>query len=310
MIASSIVCLLANHKIMSRRYDGSPALPYWRAEDFGVSEERFSFKSGRRALAGSRYFVKGQKPQALVVFFHGIGDGRASYIREIALMAKKGYLVYAYDNTGSMESEGRSVISLDHTQIDQKYFFRFLDSDPKAKGLPRYAIGHSWGGYGALTSAKPAYKIEKIVSLAGYVSFVKVFMDYFPKWAKIMKPVAWFWLKTRSPSVIHSNAISILRKSNAKILYIQGDKDKIVKTDAGYIPLRKAFSGDKRFKFLLSLGSGHSVYRDPEAERYTGTLLKSGIEKINADRPLTMDLGKATKENEKVWEAIFDFLAR
>jgi pimeloyl-ACP methyl ester carboxylesterase len=90
------------------RMDGSPAFPYWKAKDLGVEEEVFSFLSGRWKLYGSRYFVGKGPYKALVVFYHGIGAGRNAYVQPICDLAKQGYLVYAFDNTGSMQSEGPS----------------------------------------------------------------------------------------------------------------------------------------------------------------------------------------------------------
>lgn len=307
MLLSLLFICHTLRKMCCRRYDGSPAFPYWRAKDFGVSEERFSFRSGKNLLSGSRYFKEGVAPKALIVFFHGLGDGRASYIKEISLLAKEGYLVYAYDNTGSMESEGKTMISFDHTMQDQKAFFRWLDSDGLALHLPRYAIGHSWGGFGSLASSKRGYGIEKIVSLAGYTSIATNFLSHFPKWLSFLKPIVWIGSRFFEPRFGGTNVISLLKKSDAKVLYIQGSKDKIVLPRAGFISLRKAFYGDPRFKFIYVEGSGHSVFRAPSSEEYVHSLLKKGLEEPNCDPSIRMDLDKATKENMEVWKAIFDF---
>lgn len=294
-------------KLCHRRYDGSPALPYWRARDVGIEEEHFSFLSGKNTLSGSRYFLEGENPKAVVIFFHGLGDGRASYIKEISLLVKQGYLVYAYDNTGSMESEGKTMISFDHTLEDQKAFFHFLDKDPKANGLRRFSIGHSWGGFGALASAKKEYHVEKIVSLAGYTNIMTNFLSHLPKWMCFLRPLIWISARFFDPRNGGANSLKILKKSDAKVLYIQGDQDKIVLPKAGFISLRKAFYGNPRFKFIYVQGSGHSVFRDPRSEEYVHSLLKQGIEEPNCDSSLQMDLNKATEENKEVWKAIFEF---
>ena len=307
MILSLIFVCHTLRKMCHRRYDGSPAFPYWRARDLGIQEERFTFRSGNNLLSGSRYFKTGSIPQALIVFFHGLGDGRASYTKEISLLVNEGYLVYAYDNTGCMESEGKTMISFDHTLEDQKAFFRWLDSDRRAKGLSRYAIGHSWGGFGALASAKKEYRIEKIVSLSGYTSIVTNFLSRFPTWLCILKPIVWLGARLYEPRNGGVSSIKILKKSDAKILYIQGNNDKIVLPQAGFISLRKAFYGNPRFKFVYVEGSGHSVFRSPSSEEYVHGLLKQGLEKPNCDSSLKMDLDKATNENELVWKAIFEF---
>lgn len=310
MIIASLCFLKVLRSLCAKRYDGSASLPYYRASDFSLSEKRFSFYSGKRLLSGSEYFYSDAIPKALIVFFHGLGDGRGSYIKEISLLAKEGYLVYAYDNTGCMESEGRTINSFDHSFKDQKAFFSFLDKDEDAKGLKRYVVGHSWGGFNALISSKSDYSIEKIVSLAGYTSIPTFFGTFLPRFGKVFWPSIWLASRYLEPRYGAKNAISLLKKSDAEVLYIQGEDDHIVPLKAGFIALRKAFYGNPRFHFVLVKGIGHSVYRSPESEAYVHSLLKDGITDLNKNEGLLMDIEKATKENEEVWKAILDFLKK
>ena len=292
-------------KICGKRYDGSPAFPYWRADDFDITEERFSFYSAERRLSGSKYFKKGIDPKAIVVFFHGLGDGRASYIKEICLLAKEGYLVYAYDNTGSMESQGDKIRSLDHAASDQKAFFAYLDKEISVKGLKRYAIGHSWGGWAAMMSAKKEYGIEKIVSLSGYISFPELLRCRFPKFIGFFKPAFWLASRLADPKNGGKNAINVIRRNKSvKLLYIQGSEDGIVPLRAGFSPLRKAFLGNPSIEFIYAEGSKHSPFRTVGSEAYVSNFLENdSMKKMNME----MDLEKATEENPLVWKAIFDF---
>lgn len=308
MIIASFCFLRVLRSLCGKRYDGSASLPYWRARDFSLSEKRFFFRSGKNLLSGSKYFYGNSTPKALIVFFHGLGDGRDSYIKEISLLAKEGYLVYAYDNTGCMESEGKTIVSFDHSFKDQEAFFSFLDKDEDAKGLRRYAVGHSWGGFNALISSKTDYRIEKIVSLAGYTSLPTFFGASMPRFGKFFYPSIWLASRYLEPLKGSKSAIPLLKKSKAEVLYIQGEDDHIVPLKAGFIALRKAFYGNPRFHFVLVKGIGHSVYRTPESEAYVHSLLKEGITELNKNEGLSMSLEKATQENEEVWKAILDFL--
>ncbi len=295
-------------KICGKRYDGSPAFPYWRADDFGITEERFGFYSGKWRLSGSKYFKKGVKPKAIVIFFHGLGDGRASYIKEICLLAEEGYLVYAYDNMGSMESQGSEIRSLDHAANDQKAFFSYLDNEICVKGLKRYAIGHSWGGWAAMMSAKKEYGVEKIVSLSGYISFPELIRCRFPKFVSFFKPAFWFASRLADLKNGGKNAINaIKRNKSVKVLYIQGSEDDIVPLKVGFSPLRKAFFGNPSVEFLYVEGSKHSPFRTTGSEAYVSNLLKIGLNDPAKNLDMKMDLEKATEENQPVWKAIFDF---
>ncbi len=307
------MCILrcAIKKAFGRRYDGYPTLPYYHALDLGIKEERFTFKTQHGwNLSGSRYFEKEGGFAGVIVFFHGLGDGRASYIKTISLLAKAGYLVYAYDNTGCMESEGNEIYCLEHTAIDQEYFFRFLDNDPKAKGLKRFALGHSWGGYGAALSAKPEYKIEKVVDIAGFDSPLDVALGKFSKSLRpILKPFLYIAFKSISPKYGCIKSSKILKMSNSKVLYIQGDKDEDVTLEQGYKPLHAVFKNNPRFRWIIIKGRKHSVYKSKDAEDYVEKVISKGILSNKVTENIKMDIVRATNENKELWEEIFAFLA-
>lgn len=308
-----MILLLSTHfilnKVFGRRFDGAPSLPYYHGDDLGLEEEPFFFYSQHNwKLYGSRYYIKGKKFKGLIVFFHGLGDGRASYVKSIYLLAKEGYLVYAYDNTGCMESEGNKIYAFEHTAIDQRYFFEWLDKDPKAKGLRRYSVGHSWGGYGAAISAKKEYKIEKVIDIAGFNSPLDITMKKFPKCLRFLRPFVWFNFKIASGKYGCNSAVDILKKSPAKVLYIQGKDDEAVTLEDGYIPLHNAFKDNSRFEFILKDKRGHSVYKSSRAEEYCNTIMKKGITEISTTKKIEMDIKKATEEDKEIWKAIFSFL--
>ncbi len=296
-------------KVYGRRFDGAPTLPYARARDFNIKEERFSFPTEKGwILFGSRYYKKGAKPKALIVFFHGLGDGRASYVRSICLLANAGYLVYAYDNTGCMESEGNKIYSLEHTAIDQEYFFKWLENDPKSKDLRRYAIGHSWGGYGAALSSRNAYKIEKVVDIAGFNDPIDVISSKLPKNLMVLRPI----LKLVSKSYCHRygclKASDVMNESRAKFLYIQGEKDIDVTLSQGYESLKKSLNKNVDIEYLIKPNRGHSVYKDKSSEEYVKKVLNDGILSTETTKNAELNLIKATNEDKEIWQKIYAFL--
>jgi len=297
------------NKSHRRRYDGSAALPYWGASDLGIEERPFAFTSGQWVLRGSKYFNKSAKPRALVVFFHGIGDGRASYIKEISALVKEGYLVYAYDNTGCMESEGPYIYSLGQTQKDQKAFFNWLDEDSESRNLKRFVIGHSWGGYGALMATNPAFKVEKCVSLAGFARLSDVYISFIkPKFLHKFWFLMHLVLINQSGFKADESVIKVLKKTNSKVLYIQGDADDMVLPEVGYEALQKEFGISGKIKFLIIPHRRHYIFKSQAAEEYVSKILKEGITSPLGPVGLSLDLAKATELDPKTWKAIFDFL--
>lgn len=298
------------HKGMKRltgvRYDSTALLPYHHASTFSVKEERFSFLSKKRRLYGSRYYVD-NNPKAIIMFFHGLGDGRASYVKEISLLAQQGYWVFAYDNTGCNESEGTMIGSMGVTVQNQRDFFKYLDSIDEIRDLPRYAIGHSWGGYGALISAKPQYKISKIVAISGYLNFYLLFASQIKN--PLLKALARPSMRLYEGNDSLLDARDIIRNSEAKVLYIGGEKDKTVSPELSYDLLKNEFGDNDRFSFIQIKGSGHSPWRTLEAQEYVHGLLHKGIMDPFKNVSDEMNLNKATEENEEVMNSIFDFFA-
>ena len=47
--------------------------------------------------------------EGVIVFVHGMGAGHLSYTTEINTIAKSGYKVLSYDNTGCCASDGKSM---------------------------------------------------------------------------------------------------------------------------------------------------------------------------------------------------------
>lgn len=308
----SILATLINKELKKTfgiRYDGSPAFPYWRAKDLGIEDERFSFVSDGYLIRGSKYYLKNQEPKALIVFFHGLGDGRASYVKEISLLVKQGYLVYAYDNTGCMESEGTSVIGMDHALVNQKDFFEYLESDIRAKNLKRFVIGHSWGGFVAMHACKKEYKVLKCVSLAGFIDTSSLLKLRLPKQTKPYEKALIKALKMSTPKYGNLSALETVKNSDSKVYFIYGEKDQIVPRSIAADPFIKEFKNDSRIKIEEVKNIGHSVYRDHYAEAYVGELLKRGLGTTEADENLSMDLERATVQNLNLWSKIFSFLS-
>ncbi len=302
-----LLCLIKLKKIWDHRWDGCPSLPYYTSEELSLEEERFSFYDGKYLIDGSRYFKKGKDIKALVCVFHGIGAGRNAYMKEISRLCEEGYLVYAYDNLGCMRSEGTKIKSLGRVYETQKKFFAWLENDEKAKGLKRYAFGHSWGGYQAMLALQDEYKIEKCVSLAG-----------------ILRPSHAVWMRSSGllrkiggPSIRLANKVmggkdsdvdvrDVFNKSQGKLLYIAGDMDPLVPPALNGDVLNRELDHE-RFSYKIIKGSKHSVAYTHEAEAYLGDLLKKGIMEINCPTELKMDIEKATELNEEAMQAIFDF---
>jgi uncharacterized protein len=309
---SLILYFLISHTIereIDRRWDGSPALPYYQASEFSVTEERFYFYSGKYRLSGSRYFVSSNPYKALVVFFPGIGAGRNAYTKTICELAMQGYLVYAFDYTGTMSSEGRKAYGLAHVVADEEAFFAWLSRDPEAQGLPRYAIGHSWGGYAAFMSLKPNYGISKCVSIAGFDSPLRETINVVTTLPlRLVTPLLKFYYRSHFGKAGLYSGLTLLKSTSAQVLYIQGTKDTAVPFATAGKLFEKELQGHANVRFLFCEGRGHQPYLSKNAEDYINDALAKGISSPSGPEGLHLDIVRATADNPEVMKAIFDFL--
>ena len=93
-----------------RRCDDNGTAYYFSSDDFqGLKKEEYPFSaSAGHKLSGYIYSYENAKEGRLIVFDHGFFGGHRSYMREIETLCRHGYMVFAYDHTGCMESGGET----------------------------------------------------------------------------------------------------------------------------------------------------------------------------------------------------------
>lgn len=120
-------------------------------------------------LAGTFYTLRGNTdPRAVVIVGHGIGCSRNGYLNRSAYFARKGYVVFAFDMTGTADSKGKSLVGLVQSQIDMERAIEYVQTS-EYRNLPLLIYGHSWSGYGSATMLNRAPKgITAVVTLSGF----------------------------------------------------------------------------------------------------------------------------------------------
>ena len=196
--------------------------------------EEVSFLSGKNHLRG---FLYGDKDaDRLLVFSHGLGSGHEDYINEIIYMVDAGYLVFAYDGTGSGMSEGKSTVGLLQSALDLDAAFDYIHSSDALKDLPVYLMGHSWGGFAAAEALGRHENIVAAVDLAGYAYPADLLIDQGSQMMgqdlsamKILFNIS--QLLTYGPKNFLRNAVDSINSTDTPILLVHGNQDEMISLD-------------------------------------------------------------------------------
>lgn len=154
-----------------------------------------------------------ERPRAVVVIAHGVGEHSGRYGHIINAMSGAGVSFYAIDHRGHGKSGGKMghVESFMEYVYDLKLFMNFVKED--AKNAPLFMMGHSMGGVIALKYALtyPEDIDALIASSAGMIPAVEI-----PKWKESLglffsKHLPGFTMPSGLPSTFISHDMEIVR---------------------------------------------------------------------------------------------------
>lgn len=330
LLAIIVICILlfaVALKIMnltgiSKRCEGDENLKYLKAKNFdNLNARPIDFKSDKgQTLKGFLYSnAKVESYKALVVFSHGMGAGHLAYTTEINYFAQKGYLVLAYDNTGTCTSEGDKIKGFAQGVIDLKYALKFVKEREELKDMPIILVGHSWGAYSVCNV--PAIigdtEIKGIVAFSPFNSMNTLICDFAKSKTKVNLSIfsPFFDLinlvkfgKTgilRTCDTINSNSIPTL--------VMHGGNDMQVTVKNSPVGNPHKIEDNKNARTVLYESKFHNVYLAKDAEQYLNDVF-SKIETYGKNSPESyeiyqnIDYALITKEDLNVMETVSAFM--
>lgn len=302
------------------RCDDSGNVFYFSADNFsGLKSEPYVFTaSAGHQLQGYIYIYENPIPDRLVVFDHGFGGGHRSYMKEIELLCRRGYTVFAYDHTGCMESGGKDTNGMAQSLCDLNDCISTIKADSRFAGCSISVVGHSWGGFSTLNITALHPKITHIVALAGFVSVELLVNSYFGGVLKPYRKAIMALERQANPSFVGYNAIQTLASSPVKALLIYSDNDMRCHKAVHYDALEKALDGKENIRLMLVSGKGHNPNYTGDAVKYMDEFFTELTRKTKKKQLQTaeqkaafrasFDWERMTAQDEAVWEEIFDFL--
>lgn len=262
---------------LNKRCEGNENLKYLKAKNFdNLNAYPISFKSDAgQMLNGFLYSsAKVDKYKALIVFSHGMGAGHLAYTTEINYFAQKGYLVLAYDNTGTCESEGKKLKGFAQGVIDLKAALDYASTREDFKELPILLLGHSWGGYSVCNvyALSPNVEIKGIVAFSPFNSLNKLLADTVKMKTKanirFMTPFFDFvnLLKFGKAGILRS--CDTISSNQIPTLVMHGGNDMTVNVKNSPVGLKHRIAENPNARTVLYESKYHNVYLAKDAEQY------------------------------------------
>lgn len=302
------------------RQDGNPLLSYFSVSDFpGLQRTPFDFEgNARQKLQGYYYYYSSPRKDRLIIFDHGMGNGHVAYLKEIELIARRGYTVFTYDHTGCRESEGENIVGFAQSLCDLDYAINALHS-AKEYGDAKYTvIGHSWGGFAALNISALHPEIESCISLSGFIGVERMIEQFFSGILRFYRPSILRLEHESNPMYSLIDARKSQKNSKSRILYIASDNDPTVKTAYHFDTLKKSPPEGASIEFLLVHGKLHNpnysasavAELDKMSKAMTEGMKKKAFETTEAVDAFrnSWDWEKITEQDEELWNKIFDFI--
>ncbi|MBP1587335.1 MAG: alpha/beta hydrolase [Clostridia bacterium] len=215
-----------------RRYDKDCAIPYYSGNDFeGLRFEEESFTNSEGVeIRYFTYFYEGFRTDRLILFCPGIGPGHTAYLSEIEAICREGFRVLTLDYTGCGASGGEKLSSVNASVRDAMELLGLVK--PAVEVIP---VGHSLGGYTALTVANLSNEVKRAAVISGFVSISDEMMG-FAKLRFLANRVKRFEEKN-SPAYGKVDNRAYLAETQDRILWIHSTDDPMVnyKYNAGQV---------------------------------------------------------------------------
>lgn len=269
----AITCYLYNQAFGLRVDTANDFYDFIQEEhpEFIRYETSFPSDQGQR-LAGYFYGYPQADYKGLIVLAHGMSDGQNSYIAESEYLARNGYLVFAYDCTGTNKSSGEKLIGLSQSAIDLKYALDYLATLKELSPLPFFLYGHSWGGFAvtAVNNYELAVEIQGIVSVAGFEESNNVFFEQgshiFGPAISLFLPYVGLYERFLFGENANYTGIDGLNKTKAHVLIIHSKDDPVVNYQDNFLAYQEAFAQNPRFTFLALSHHGHNATLEPQVQ--------------------------------------------
>lgn len=291
--------------LFGKRVEYNPKFKFFDEKDYeGLHAVEASFISNNKNLYGKFYYITKEKYNSVVVLSHGFGGGHKAYSQEINALAQAGFIVFGFDNYGTAQSEGESIISVSSAIESLNDAINYVKSIKELATYEINLLGHSMGGYSVGCVLQFHKEIKHAVIMAAPNDFLTSFM----KLVNVSNDKLDDFRKKEENHKAFSNLnlIDSLTKVTTKVLMIYGELDPVIGYDQ-YELLHNALSNNSNIEFVLEKGKFHNPNYSLDAINYAsekGLFLIGPSEKDFND----VDFKRVSAQDSKVINKIINFL--
>jgi len=208
------------------------------------------------------YIYGEENYKGLIVIAHSFGDGAEGYFNVIRYFVDKGWRVFAYDKTGSHNSEGHRTMGLPQSALDLDAALLFIAE--QEWGMPIMLFGHSWGGFAVTSVLNFGHEVNAVVSLAGYNTPMQVLHDtakrVLGRAGTLAYPYLWAYQRFLFGRNAGLSAVDGINKSGVPVMIIHGTADWLIMYDSSAIIAHRGNITNPNVHFLthdLEHNNGH-----------------------------------------------------
>lgn len=291
-----------------KRCDGSVSIVYPLPSEYSDLEVKKSYFENNKKTRFTTYeyrYKKSSKFKAVILLFHGIGNGHFYLLPLIEYLCKKDYLILTYDQYASGTSEGRVFDSMCSSSRDAKFALKYVEEN---YSLPLYVLGHSWGGYTSLISLNYSNRIEKCISVSGFNCESDILrVKKFTAPIRVLMRLRAF-LRYGKDGLL--KAEDILKTTDKKVLYLQGEKDNIVSPTFAGEKFKNICEGKSNIEIKIFKEKGHTPFVLNNAQDDQNKVMENFgfMGGVLVPMNLYVDYKKYSTPDLEVYKLISDFL--
>ncbi len=254
------------------RYDGFQADPPWELVPMVEDRTTVAYPSGKNQLTGYLYRSDSEDDQqALVVLAPGFLASADDYLWQIKSLLDYGWSVFAFDATGSYQSEGESAVGFPQEIYDIDATLKYIENNDRFGYNDIMLLGHSRGGYAACCALSYEYDIAAVVTVSGINSAMEGVIGAATEYVGPLAygNYAFLWLYQTilfDAETVNMSADKAISASDVPVLVIHGAMDTQVPIDE--------FSIISHRDDITSDAVEYKIYSTPDQDGHTNLLFE------------------------------------